>query len=178
EQGIVLGRTLRSLAHPLLPGVIIIEDMQFMGEELAALVDEVSISNPNRPVLIIDTVTPEAAQHTEFARRLAPFVTSTEVIDVPQLPAPELIALVREHAPRTDDATAMRVVARLGTPLFLELWLTSAATREHIAEHDGAIVLADRPGMGGIDPERAADVLCARWDELTRAQRAVIACAV
>ena len=178
EQGIMLGRTLRSLAHPLLPGVIIIEDMQFMGEELAALIDEVSISDPDRPVLIIGTVTPESAQQTEFARWLAHFGTSTEVIDVPQLPAPELIALVREHASRTDDATAMRVVARLGTPLFLELWLTSATVREHIAEHDGAIVLADRPGMGGIDPERAADVLRARWDELPRAERAVLACAV
>lgn len=186
EQGIELGRTLRSLAHTQLTGVIIIEDMQFMGEELAALVDEVSISDPDRPVLISGTVRPESAQQAAFIEWLAHSATTTEVIDVPQLPAPDLIALVREHAPHTDDATATRIVARLGTPLFLELWLTSKAIRGHIAAHDGAIVLAEDDGEPGAAlpepgaalPKVAANVLRARWEELPRAQRAVLACAV
>ncbi|MHA3683502.1 tetratricopeptide repeat protein [Leucobacter sp. HY1908] len=197
EQGIALGRTLRSLAHPQLPGVIIIEDMQLMGEELAALVDEVGISDPDRPVLIIGTVTSESARHPAFIEWLAHSGAGVQVIDVAQLPAPDLIALLREHAPGTDDATAMRVVARLGGPLHLELWLTSAAVRRHIAAHDGVIVLADHLGLadhseleasetaaagdregGVLLPERGADVLRERWSELPAAVRAVLACAV
>ncbi|WP_017792848.1 tetratricopeptide repeat protein [Leucobacter salsicius] len=173
SEGIALGRALRSLSHPRLPGVIVIEDAHLMGAELAALVEEASMPDPDRPLLIIGTVEAGAPQHPEFVRWMARLRDLVECIDVVQLPAADLISMLREAAPRTDDATAMRTVARLGGPLSLKLWLTSDAVHRHIQLHGGALELRELSL-----PADAAQVLAAQWDGLPEVVRAVLSCAV
>lgn len=172
SEGIALGRTLRSLSHPKLPAVIVVENMNLMGSELTALVEEVSVADPEHPVLVIGTVLPDGPQHEQFTSWFTRSRGRVEMIDVPGLAAADLITLLREHAPHTEDATAMRVVARLGGPLHLGLWLTSRAIRRHIEEHAGAIV-QDAVTL----PEHAADVLRQRWEELPGIVRRVLASA-
>lgn len=172
-EGIALGRALRSLSHPELPGVIVIEDMHLMGAELAALVEEASVAVPDRPVLIIGTVEAGAPQHPEFVRWAARARGQVEFIDVVQLPAADLISMLREFAPHTDDAAAMRTVARLGGPLSLKLWLTSADMRQHLEQHGGAVDLDE-----ATVPVDASQVLADRWRELPEAVRVVLSCAV
>lgn len=171
-EGIALGRALRSLTDPRLPGVLVIEDMHLMGAELAALVEEASVADPDRPLLVIGTVEAEAPQHPEFVRWAARARGHVESFDVVQLPAADLIAMLREYAPQTDDATAMRVVARLGGPLSLKLWLTSAEMVRHIEQHGGKVDLS-----GATLPADAHQVLDDRWRALPDPVRAVLSCA-
>lgn len=172
-EGIALGRALRVLSHPRLPGVVVIEDMHLMGAELAALVEEASVADPDRPLLVIGTVEAEAPQHPEFVRWATRARGHVETFDVVQLPAADLIKMLRVYAPQTDDATAMRVVARLGGPLSLKLWLTSAEMTRHIELHGGAIDLGE-----AALPADASQVVADRWRALPEPVRAVLSCAV
>lgn len=172
-EGIALGRALRSLSHPRLPGVLVIEDMHLLGKELAALVEEASVADPDQPFLIIGTVEVDAPRHPEFVRWMARSRSLVEFVDVGQLAAADLISMLREYAPKTDDATAMQVVARLGGPLSLKLWLTSSPMRHHIEQHGGAIELGE-----ALLPADASRVLTDRWEELPEAVRVVLSCAV
>lgn len=149
-----------------------IEHMHLLEAGIAELVVEASVPDPLHPVLVLGTAPPAGAEPDSFVKLISRVRSRVEVVDVPKLPAAELITLLRQYAPATEHQTAMRVVARLGGPLHLTLWLTSREVRQYLEDHDGAIEL-DSIAL----PESASDVLRLRWDEQSEPLQRVLAVA-
>ena len=164
-----LADMLISLSCRDLPAVVAIEDMHLMGRELPAFLDVVS-SRRSSPVLVVGTVWPEGENNGAYRRWLNKAQSRGVVQHVksPVLGVNDLSRMIQEEAPRTSEADLLQVTDRLNNPYLIRLWLTENRTREHIAGHGGAVVLADENVRL---PEDIMAVLKARWDELDDAVR-------
>lgn len=159
-------RSTASPGDPGLPQIVVIEDMHRMGDDLAALLTELSQPDAKRPVLIIGTVWPEGFKNPGYKKwaDLALEQRLAETILVQQLGQNDLVTLLRQYAKNTNVDIARQVVERMPNPYFLKQWLTTRLTQRRIAANNQALVLG--PGDLKALPRNITEVLEQRWREL------------
>ncbi|WP_158068358.1 tetratricopeptide repeat protein [Serinicoccus sp. CNJ-927] len=161
-----LADTIRDLSHPGLPQVVVVEDLHRMGPDLAELLDALARPVASQPVVVVGTAWPEGAHNSEYRRWVDRATAAGHLDELPVVPLVEsdLVQLVLQHAPQTDDHTAQMLAKRMPNPHFIKLWLTSGQVKRSIAETQGRIELD--PGELDRLPTSVRDVVRMRWDEL------------
>jgi tetratricopeptide (TPR) repeat protein len=161
-----LAQMLSQVAHPLVPAVVVVEDLHLMGPELDTFLTLVAQRNADHPVIVVGTSWPEGRRNGPYDRwlRKTRLAGNLELRAMPELNETDLISLLRRYAPATSDAIATRVVGRYQNPLALQLYLTLEDTLDQIADNDGALI---------VTPDDLADVPYSirglyelRWNEL------------
>ena len=172
-----LAQVLCGLAARDVPAVLVVEDVHLMGGDLAELLNQLA-ARRSAPVLVVATAWPETRTGSVYERwyEAASAEDRVERLEVPALGVGDLVSILREHAPKTDDATAQAIVGRLANPHLLKLWLTMKATRSRIKRGGGALVLRE----GDLDdlPRDLKEVIARRWDELDEEVREALTWAV
>ncbi|MBE6481118.1 MAG: tetratricopeptide repeat protein [Actinomyces ruminicola] len=162
-----------SAAHADVPVVVAVEDLHFMGADVGALLEAVA-SQWTAPTLVVGTLWPEGQTRPVY-REWIERVTErglVEIVDVPALVEDDLARIVRHYAPNTAIKDAVEIAKLLPNPLYVRQWLAQDGTVEHIARHDGAVVLRDE-GSGWL-PEGNREVVRRRWNELDDIVRQVL----
>ena len=172
-----LAQVLCGLAAKDVPAILVVEDAHLMGGDLAELLNQLA-ARRSAPVLVVATTWPETRTGSVYETwyENATAKGRIECLEVLPLGVEDLVTILREHAPRTDDGTAHAVVRRLANPHLLKLWLTTDATRNRIERGKGALVL----GAGDLDdlPRDLEDVIARRWLELNKSVREALTWAV
>ncbi|WP_367889949.1 tetratricopeptide repeat protein, partial [Serinicoccus kebangsaanensis] len=173
-----LAGTIRDLAHPGIPQIVVIEDLHRMGPDLTQLLQALAPAVPDRPVLVVGTAWPEGAHNREYREWMesASSAGHLELVAIAPLVEADLVKLVLEHAPATDMEAARVLAARMPSPHLVKLWLTSAQVQRRIARTGGRIDLA--PGELDRLPASARDVVQMRWNELPASVRSALIRAV
>lgn len=180
QKSVDLASVFRELILPELPAVIAIEDVQLMSAEISALVDAVTkggSGSTTAPVLVVGTVWPEAFSNSdsEFARWFAEADQDNrvEILDLQGMGEAELINIVKTRAPDTADDVAARIVQPpLDNPYFLKLWLAGKPI-ERALRNSRAL----RADIAQSLPQKASEVLEARWNELPEPVQDALMCA-
>jgi hypothetical protein len=162
-----LANGLRTVTHPKLPGIVVVEDAHRLTADMAAFVTELARPVPDRPVLIVLTAWPEGELNPVWNAWLGDTQRAgyTEMVQVPQLDGRDLETLVRRQAPMVSERDAKVLAAAMPSPLLLELWLTLKATRRRIDRHGGALPVD--PQVLAQIPRTLQQVYRQRWQELT-----------
>ncbi|MGK2348061.1 tetratricopeptide repeat protein [Actinomyces sp. W5033] len=172
-----LADVLSAMTAKEVPAVLVVEDAHLMGGDLAELLNQLA-ARRSAPVLVVATAWPETRTGSVYERwyESASAEGRVERLEVPALGAGDLVSILREHAPKTDDATAQAIVGRLANPHLLKLWLTMKVTRRRIEGGGGALVLRE----GDLEdlPRDLKEVIARRWDELDEEVREALTWAV
>lgn len=134
-----LAETLRRLASPGVPQIVVIEDLHLMSQDLADFIDQVSLRDELRPTIVIGTAWPEGAYNSTFEawRRSL----GVEVLPIPLLDDRDRVELLQRFVPLVSAEDARRVVKRYQNPLSLRLFLSLDEIRERIVATGGRLEL-------------------------------------
>lgn len=177
EAAVALAEAVRACATPDVPGVVVVEDVQFMNESTRVFFDEVVKGGPKHPVTLILTAWPEGEVEADsvFTRWRADMVAAqaVEAMEVSP-PTPNEIAegVVLHYAPDTDPAVATEAAARFGNVLAIELLLTQA----RVAREIGLTRKLSREQLARA-PRDLEDLYRARFAEISQQIQAALAVA-
>ena len=176
---------LRTLSRPSLPAIIAIEDLHWMDESTAPLLDELSQQpakgKPQPPVLVIATAWPEAREHTSAYTTWLEQATASarvEVVRLHDLESEALRGIIDEHAPATDERIKDELVSRWSNPYCLELVLTWDEIEDLIegSGDDRRLIISEEDLSSR--PSEIGELYGARWSSLVEpVQKALIAAA-
>jgi hypothetical protein len=144
ESGVAgLVEEIRRFSRPEMPVIVAVEDLHWMGADMAEFLDDMAAPRGDRPVLLIATAWPEGESeeqcHSWLARALAS--GRAEVLTLPNLDPPDLGSLVRQSTPNRDEGTVDRVVTRWPNPLTIQILLRLEIMRSRI--RDGVLSVTD-----------------------------------
>lgn len=176
---------LRSLSRSSVPAIIAIEDLHWMDESMAPLLDELSQQmakgEPLAPVLVIATAWPEAREHSSAYTAWLERAGQTDrvaVVHLRDLESEALRGIIDEHAPATDDWIKDELVSRWSNPYCLELFLTWDEIEDLIegSGDDRRLVISEEDLSSR--PSEIGELYSARWSSLVEpVQKALIAAA-
>ena len=135
-----LADLIRGVAHPRVPGVVVIEDLQLMDDALVEFLDD--LANPRRgtPVMVIAMTWPEARHTGTYARWAEKALAAgrAQVIPMPELSDDDLRRMILIYAPQSPDDTVDQALQHMRNPLHVEAAL-GGAVREAINRNGGAL---------------------------------------
>lgn len=147
-----------------LPIIMVIEDIHWMNDDLLDLIKNILITNAS--VFVVATAWPEGktTKNSYFSFLHDEEITKKLYLKhTPQLTINDLKAIVRNHAPKTDDATAVAISQHYQNPLYLNLALSLKSVQEIINEHNGALAIND---LKLLPRDNIKEIVHARWNEL------------
>jgi len=169
-----LAEMIAAVAHPEVPGMVVVEDLHLMGPDLAQFLTRVAQRRDGQPVLVLGTAWPEGHNNPVYDRwrRSTDIGGNLELVAMPDLRPADLVQIVRRHAPITDDPTAARVVARYPNPLALQLFLNLRDTQDQISETGGCLHCSAEELLAL--PYTIRELYELRWAELPEAVRTAL----
>lgn len=155
-------------------GIVVIEDIHQMGEDMASLLENL-LSNKQNKVLIIATAWPEPrTQENVYSEFLRNNEDKLSIVKIPQTEEDTLEKILYDVAPATDAETVTDICAHIKNPLFLKLWLSMDATTRIIEQNQGKIVLSESFKY----PTDIYEIIGMRWKELPEDTRKALTFAV
>ena len=139
-----LAEMITGVAHPDVPGVVVIEDLHLMDRSLGELLNYLAVPRRGQPVVAVAMAWPESRGAGAYAEWTSQALESgrAEIIPMPYLQTEDLVVMVNKFAPNTPLAVAEQAVQSFPTPLMLEATIGSDVVLRAIGRAGGALPAA------------------------------------